>query len=82
MTNAWPRIFIVLRATMSRTCPNIIMKEIKIKILNLSKLAHKNIERLAQIFFLDLFVHVLNIYCVIGAEIHVKPTLNSANRLW
>ena len=56
------------------------MKKTKNK--NLSKLAHKNIERLSQIFFLDLFVHVLNIYCVVGAEIHVKTTLNSANRIW
>ena len=84
MTNAWPRIFIVLRATMSRTYPNIIffLKMKKTKYKNLSKLAHKNIERLSQIFFLDLFVHVLDIYCVVGAEIHVKLTLNSANRIW
>ena len=37
---------------------------------DLAKLGHEDVERFPQVFFLDLLVHVLDVYCVVWPKIH------------
>ena len=37
---------------------------------DLAKLRHEDVEGLPQVLLLDLFIHILDIYCVVWSKIH------------